>query len=184
MWKNLCFVLTKKHQKMVSLNLPFLLNEATFEIYSYERVLQFRFAKVLWKESAKYFILCQIVDWLYTCRRKGIFLRILIKVILKHPRFVQNSTFQKSLADLHAGFQTDPTNSFWERLLILSKLATFEKWIVRSTYQHSLKQAPFTFHRRIWRPLFNFFSKKQVCVFFQWSKIVIFWSKTIQTVVL
>ena len=105
---------TKNHQKMISLNLPFLLNEATFEIYSYERVLQFRFSKALWKESAKYFILCEIVDWHCTCRRKSISLRILIKVILKHPRFVQNSTFQKSLADLHAGFQTDPTNTFWK----------------------------------------------------------------------
>ena len=66
--------LTKKHQKMVSLNVPFLLNGATFEIYSYEKFFQFRLPKVLSKESGEYFILCQIADGLYTGRRKGKFI--------------------------------------------------------------------------------------------------------------
>ena len=88
--------LTKKHQKVVSLNVPFLLSGATFEIYSYEKFLQVRFSKVLWKESGKYFILCQIADGLYTGRKNAnLFLRILNKVILKEPRFVQISSFAK-----------------------------------------------------------------------------------------
>ena len=60
------------------------------------KFLQVRFSKVLWKESGEYFILCQIADGLYTGRKKGnLFLRILKKVILKEPRFVQISSFAK-----------------------------------------------------------------------------------------
>ena len=148
-WK-IFFFLTKKHQKMVSLNVPFLLNGATFEIYSYEKFLQFRFLKVLWKESEKYFILCQIVDWFYNCRRKGNFLRILIKVILKELRFIQNSSFSKNilLTCMEVFRQIRPRNSE-KKYRFLSKLAIFENWIVRSNYQHSLNLAPFSFHRRI-----------------------------------
>ena len=75
---------TKNDQKMISLNNPFLLNETTFEIYSYEKVLQVRLSNVLWNESRKYLNLCQNADGFYTGRRKGnLNLRFLNKVILK-----------------------------------------------------------------------------------------------------
>ena len=99
----------QKRWKLFSLIVRVLPNWATLEIYPYEKFLQIQLWKVLFRDFAEFFNLRQVAVWLYTCRRIGNFLRILNKVILKDPRFVQNSFFQKCLADLHASFWADPS---------------------------------------------------------------------------